>query len=214
MDTCGASPPPNATVLFNGKDLCNWTTRDGGPAGWKVEDGIMHVVPKTGDVVSTERFTDVFLHLEFRCPDMPEATGQKKGNSGVYLQGRYEIQVLDSYGINIPGLGDCGAIYNQFAPLVNACKPAMEWQTYDVSFRAPRLNDAGEVAEGVRLTVLQNGQVILNNVLLPGVTGGAMDENVDEPGPLRLQDHGDLVCYRNIWSVPLPLAGSDTYEPR
>ena len=214
MDTCGASPPANATVLFNGQDLSNWTAKGGGAPGWKVEDGVMHVVPKTGDVVSTERFTDFFLHLEFRCPDMPEATGQKKGNSGVYLQGRYEIQVLDSYGINIPGLGDCGAIYNQFAPLVNACKPAMEWQTYDVSFRAPRMNDAGEVAEGVRVTVLQNGQVILNNVLLPGVTGGAMDENVGEPGPLRLQDHGDLVCYRNIWAVPLPLAGSDTYEPR
>ena len=214
MDTCGATPPPTATVLFNGQDLSNWTARDGSPAGWKVEDGIMHVVPKTGDVVSTECFTDFFLHLEFRCPDMPEATGQQKGNSGVYLQGRYEIQVLDSYGINIPGLGDCGAIYNQFAPLVNACKPAMEWQTYDVSFRAPRLNEAGEAEEGVRLTVLQNGQVIQNNVVLSGVTGGAMDENVGEPGPLRLQDHGDLVCYRNIWAVPLPLAGSDTYEPR
>jgi len=214
MDTCGASPPPNATVLFDGQDLSKWIAQAGGPPGWKVEDGVMHVVPKTGDVVSAERFTDFFLHLEFRCPDMPEATGQQKGNSGVYLQGRYEIQVLDSYGLNIPGMGDCGAIYNQFAPLVNACKPAMEWQTYDVSFRAPRLTDAGGVAEGVRLTVLQNGQVIQNNVVLPGVTGGAMDENVGEPGPLRLQDHGDLVCYRNIWIVPLSLAGSDTYEPR
>jgi hypothetical protein len=145
---------------------------------------------------------------------MPEATGQAKGNSGVYLQGRYEIQVLDSYGINIPGKGDCGAIYNQFAPLVNACRPPMEWQTYDVIFRAPRLNEAGEVEEGVRLTVLQNGQVIHNNVQLPGVTGGAIDDRVGEPGPLLLQDHGNLVAYRNIWAVPLPLKGSDTYEPR
>ena len=214
MDTRQAAPLSDAVVLCNGKDVSNWTTRDGQPAGWKVEEGILHVVPRTGDIMSTERFTDFFLHLEFRCPDMPEATGQAKGNSGVYLQGRYEIQVLDSYGINIPGMGDCGAIYNQFAPLVNACKPPMVWQTYDVIFRAARVGEAGEVEEPVRLTVLQNGRVIHNNVQLPGVTGGALDEEVGEPGPLLLQDHGNLVAYRNIWVVPLPLEGSNTYEPR
>ena len=214
MDTYQATPPSNAVVLFGGKDVSNWTTRDGRPAGWKVQDGILHVVPGTKDIMSTERFTDFFLHLEFRCPDMPEATGQAKGNSGVFLQGRYEIQVLDSYGLNIPGKGDCGGIYDQFAPLVNACNPPMAWQTYDVIFRAARVNDGGAVQEPVRLTVLQNGLVILNNVQLPGVTGAALDEQVGEPGPLLLQDHGDLVCYRNIWAVHLPLEGSDTYEPR
>jgi len=213
MDTLQASPPSNAVILFNGSDVSNWTKRDGSPAGWKVEDGLLQVVPRTGDVVSAARFGDHFLHLEFRCPDMPEATGQAKGNSGVYLQGRYEIQVLDSYGWAVPGLGDCGAVYNQHAPLVNACKPALEWQTYDIAFRAPRVAD-GEVVEPVRLTVLHNGLVIHNNVQLPGVTGGAMDENVGEPGPLLLQDHGDLVCYRNVWTVELPLKGSDTYGPR
>ena len=214
MDTRQAAPPSDAVVLFNGKDVSNWTTRDGQPAGWKIEDGILHVAPRTGDIMSTERFADCFLHLEFRCPDMPEATGQAKGNSGVYMQGRYEIQVLDSYGINIPGMGDCGAIYNQFAPLVNACKPPMVWQTYDVIFRAARVGEAGEVEEPVRLTVLQNVLVIHNNVQLPGVTGGTLDEEVGEPGPLLLQDHGHLVAYRNIWAVPLPLEGSNTYEPR
>ncbi|MFH1009063.1 MAG: DUF1080 domain-containing protein [Candidatus Latescibacterota bacterium] len=214
METVKATPPSGAVVLFNGKDVNNWTTRDGKPAGWKAQDGILHVVPRTGDIMTQERLTDFFLHLEFRCPDMPEATGQAKGNSGVFLQGRYEIQVLDSYGLNIPGMGDCGAIYNQFAPLVNACNPPMVWQTYDVVFRAARVNEDGTVREGVRLTVLQNALVILNNVQLPGVTGGAIDEQVGEPGPLLLQDHGNLVCYRNIWAVPLPLAGSDTYEPR
>ena len=208
------SPPSNAVVLLNGKDLSNWRTREGGPAGWEVKDGIVHIVPGTGDIVTEERFTDLFLHLEFRYPDMPEATGQAKGNSGVFLQGRYEIQVLDSYGINIPGMGDCGAIYNQFAPLVNACKPPTEWQTYDVAFRAPRLNGAGDVEEGARVTVLQNGLVIHNNVQLPGVTGGTLDEAVGEPGPLLLQDHRNLVAYRNIWAMPLPLRGSDVYEPR
>jgi hypothetical protein len=145
---------------------------------------------------------------------MPEATGQAKGNSGVFLQGRYEIQVLDSYGINIPGMGDCGAIYNQFAPLVNACRPPMEWQSYDVAFRAPRVDEGGNVVEGARVTVLQNGLVIQNNVQLPGVTGGSLDEAVGEPGPLLLQDHRNLVAYRHIWAVPLPLEGSDVYEPR
>mgnify|MGYP001567121322 CR=1 FL=1 len=213
MDTPQASPPNNAVILFNGIDVSNWAKRDGSPAEWMVEDGILHVVPRTGDIVSVARFADCYLHLEFRCPNLPEATGQAKGNSGVYLQGRYEIQVLDSYGWEVPGLGDCGAIYNQHAPLVNACKPAMQWQTYDVAFRAPRVAD-GKVVEPVRLTLFHNGLVIHNNVQLPGVTGGAMDENVSEPGPLLLQDHGDLVCYRNIWAVPLPLTGSDTYGPR
>lgn len=213
MDTCLASPPPNATVLFNGKDVANWTTRDGSPAGWKAEDEVLHVVPGTGDIMTRDRFTDFFLHLEFRCPDMPEATGQGRANSGVFLQGRYEIQVLDSYGINIPGLGDCGAIYNQFSPLVNACKPPMKWQTYDVAFRAPRRNENGDL-EGVRMTVLQNGLAIHNNIILPGVTGAAIDEKVEEPGPLLLQDHGNTAAFRNIWLVTLPPEGSPTYEPR
>lgn len=219
MDTRNAAPPEGAVVLFNGHDVAGWTTRDGKPAGWKAQDGVLHVVPGTGDIMTRDRFTDFRLHLEFRCPDMPEAKGQAKGNSGVFLQGRYEIQVLDSYGIRVPGLGDCGAIYNQFSPLVNACRPAMEWQTYDVVFRAPRVpcapgHNAEGALEGVRLTVLHNGRVIHNNIVLPGVTGAAIDENVEEPGPLLLQDHGDLVAYRNLWIVPLPLEGSKTYEPR
>ena len=206
--------PEDAVVLFNGNDLGNWRTREGGPAGWTVEDGVMTVTPGTGDIVSEEAFTDFQMHLEFRTPDMPDETGQAKGNSGVFLQGRYEIQVLDSYGLNIPGMGDCGGIYNQYAPLVNACKPALEWQTYDIIFRAPRIDASGQIVEKVRVTVLQNGLVIQNNVELPGPTGGATDQNVSEPGPLLLQDHGNLVSYRNIWVVELPLAGSDTYEPR
>ncbi len=205
------TPPESAVVLFNGSDLSNWTSRDGGAPGWTVEDGVMAVVPRTGDIMTTERFTDHFLHLEFMTPDMPEATGQAKGNSGVFLQGRYEIQVLDSYGIAVPGMGDCGAIYNQFAPLVNACKPPLEWQSYDVIFRAPRLNDDGEIVENTRVTVLQNGLVILNNVILSGTTGANIGGGVGDPGPLLLQDHGNLVKFRNIWAIPLPLEGSDKY---
>lgn len=214
MNTLQAAPPANAVVLFNGRDVSNWTTRDGKPAGWKAEDSILHVVKGTGDIMTKERFKDFYLHLEFRCPDMPEAKGQAKGNSGVFLQGRYEIQVLDSFGWKKPGLGDCGAIYNQHAPLSNACKPAMEWQTYDVAFRAPRCDAKNAVVEQTRMTVFFNGVCIQNNIILPGVTGAPLDEKVWEPGPLLLQDHGDLVCYRNIWLVNLAEKGSDQYDPQ
>jgi len=203
----GAPAPDNAVVLFNGVDVSNWRQRNGEPALWSVEDSVMTAAG--GDILTNETFIDAYIHVEFRTPDMPEATGQAKGNSEVYLQARYEIQVLDSYGLSIPGKGDCGSIYNQFAPLVNACRPPLEWQTYDIIFRAARPD-----AEGARVTVLQNGIVILNNVELPGPTGGATGQSECEPGPLLLQDHGNPVQYRNLWLVHLPLAGSDTYEPR
>ena len=199
------TPPDTAVVLFDGKNLSNWTKLDGGAPAWEVADGAMTVTAGGGDIVSREQFNDFLLHLEFMTPDMPDATGQAKGNSGVFLQGRYEIQVLDSYGIDVPGMGDCGAIYNQFASLVNACKPPLEWQTYDAIFRAARVGESGEIEENARVTVLQNGIVIQNNVQMLGATGGATDEGAAEPGPLRLQDH------RNIWVVPLPLKGSDVY---
>lgn len=211
--TAVQKPPEGAIVLFDGKDLSNFTDRNGNPPKWRVEDGAMHVVPRTGDIVSKQRFMDFFLHLEFRCPDMPEAKGQAKGNSGVFLQSWYEIQVLDSYGAKVPGTGDCGAFYSQFAPLVNACKPPMQWQSYDVFFRAPRMNDKGEIIELPRATVLQNGIIIQNNTMIRGHTGGTPVSKEGEPGPLVLQDHGDLVSYRNIWIVPLPLQGSSEYQP-
>ena len=201
--------PENAVRIFNNQDVSNWTQRNGDVANWAVEDGVMSV--NKGDIMTQERFTDFFLHLEFMTPDMPDATGQAKGNSGVFLQGRYEIQVLDSYGIEMPGKGDCGAIYDQYAPLINACKPPLEWQTYDVCFRSARVGENGEVLEKTRLTVFQNGIVIQNNVELPGVTVLAVDEQVGDLGPILLQDHGNDVKYRNIWVLPLALKGTDQY---
>ncbi len=119
--------PEGAVVLFDGTDLSGWRRRGTDePAGWAVADGCATVVRRSGDIVSQEKYRDAHIHVEWREPDMPEATGQAKGNSGVFVQGRYEIQVLDSYGWKVPGKGDCGAIYNVHAPLVNACRPALQ----------------------------------------------------------------------------------------
>lgn len=213
INTMGASAPQGAVVLFDGASLGNWTKMDGTAAGWQVQDGLMQVVPGTGDICTKQLFTDHYLHLEFRLSSMPEASGQGKANSGVFLQGRYEIQVLDSSGWDIPGLGDCGGIYDQYAPLTNACKPAMEWQTYDVIFRAPRC-EGKVVKEPTRVTLFHNGIIVHNNVQLPGVTGAPSDLNVQLPGHLRLQDHGNIIWYRNIWALPLPKEGAAEYSPR
>ena len=206
--------PENATLLFNGNDLDNWETREGASAEWSLEAGVMTVLPGAGDIMTRERLTDFQLHLEVCLPEMPEATGQARANSGVFLQGRYEIQVLDSFGLNIPGMGDCGGIYDQFAPLVNANRAPLDWQTYDVVFRAARMASDGNVANHARISVIQNGLVVQNNVEVHGPTGGALDHDLGAPGPLLLQDHGNMISYRNLWAIELPLTGSDTYEPR
>ncbi len=211
-------PPPkasNVVVLFSGKSdelAANWVKRGSGePAAWKIERDAM--VVGGGDIMTKEEFRDFHLHVEFRCPDMPNATGQGKGNSGIGLLGRYEIQVLDSYGIEVPGKGDCGAVYDKSAPLVNACRPPMVWQTYDIIFRAPRFDGNSVMTEKPRVTVLQNGIVIQNNVEIEGMTGIQWQKEKEPApaGPIVVQDHGNKVEYRNIWIVRLPEKGSDKY---
>lgn len=203
-------------ILFDGTNLDRWTGANGQVPTWEVKDAAMTVVK--GDIISKELFNDAFIHVEFCIPFMPEAKGQHRGNSGVFIQGRYEIQVLDSYGYSIPGKGDCGAFYNMHAPIVNACKPPLEWQTYDIIFRSPRVNDMGEITEFARATVLQNGIVVQNNVELTGATVKLeipeIDPDLTKPGPLVLQDHNCKVQYRNVWLAHLPLKGSDVYEPK
>ena len=193
----------NHIDLFNGRDLSNWHFESGEPAGWKIGNGYFTVTPGAGDIVSDETFGDAMIHLEWREPDMPEAHGQDKGNSGVYLHGCYELQVLDSFGIDVPDTDDCGAIYKMHAPAMNACKPAMEWQSYDILFRAPRFDEAGNKTEDARITVLQNGLPVQNNVVLPRVTPGGMRDYEAAEGPLLLQDHGDPVSFRNIRIIKL-----------
>ena len=189
--------------LFDGTDLSGWKSRwSGNTPDWKVEDGIATVGHE--DIVSDYQFSDAHIHVEFRIPDMPDCTGQATGNSGVYVHGCYEIQVLDSYGIENPHNDDCSGIYSIQAPLCNACLPAEEWQTYDIIFRAPRFNQYGEIAEDGRITLLQNGIVVHNNFILPSVTPGGITENRRvAKGPLMLQDHGNAVSFRNVWVMPL-----------
>jgi len=162
---------------------------------WTLVDGAMQCKPGTGSIVTKGKFKDFKLHIEFRTPFMPTARGQGRGNSGVYLQGRYEVQVLDSYGLE--GLdNECGGIYKVGRPLVNMCAPPMQWQTYDMTFRAPRVE--GGQKKPAHVTVEHNN-VRIQDKDIPGPTGGALDGNVDQPGGIYLQDHGNTVQFRNIW---------------
>lgn len=199
-ETLGMQPPAGAIVLYKGGPLEGWVTKDGSsPAQWTTCENHFTVKPGTGDIRTTQTFGDHTLHLEFNLPYMPDEKGQARANSGVYLAGVYEVQVLDSYGL-VPQKNDCGAIYNQIAPLVNACKPPLEWQTYDITFRKARLKD-GEVVERARVTVVHNGITIIDDKEIDPTPGGvSMEAGVD--GPLLLQDHGNLVEFRNIWVVP------------
>ncbi|EMB13246.1 large multi-functional protein [Rhodopirellula europaea 6C] len=191
--TMGRSAPAKATVLFDGtKDSAeaNWENGRVSSEGWLMQG-----------TTSKHKFQDYTLHLEFRTPFMPKAKGQQRGNSGVYHQGRYETQVLDSFGLE--GLdNECGAIYTVSAPAVNVCYPPMQWQTYDVDFTAARFDDAGKKVTDARMTVRLNGVIVQNNVVVPNATRGAKLKEGPEPGPIYLQDHGNQVRYRNIWVLP------------
>ena len=195
-------PPSDAIVLFDGSDLSEWEHLDGSDARWQVEDGVMTVVGGTGDIRTKQSFGDVQLHIEWRSPTTIEGDGQGRGNSGVFLQGRYEVQVLDSWENRTYGNGQAASIYKQRMPLVNAMRPPGEWQTYDIVFLAPRFDDDGGLAEPGYLTVLHNGVLVQNHAELQGLTvyiGAPYYEAHAPRQPLHLQDHGNPVSFRNIW---------------
>lgn len=207
--TLGMAPPEDAVVLFDGGGLDAWVTLGSGePLQWAVVDGAMRA--GGGNAVTAEHFGDCRLHLEFWVPHMPDAQGQARGNSGVYLQGSYEVQILDSYGIPAADLqhGDCGAIYEVAAPRINTCKAPEQWQAYDILFRAPRFDEAGALVEMAVMTVYHNGILLHDRVSVPGPTRASMERDVTQLGPLMLQDHGNPVRYRNVWLVPMEY-GSD-----
>lgn len=201
----GNNAPSDAIVLFDGSDLSGWSGKNGSDAAWKVENGYMEVAPGSGNIRTRAEFGDCQLHLEWAAPEVVKGNGQGRGNSGVFLMGRYEIQVLDCYQNPTYADGTTGAIYGEFPPLVNACRAPGEWQTYDIIWVAPRFHGETLVSPA-RTTVILNGIVLHHDTELTGPTTHRAVEPYKmhpENGPLELQDHGDLVRFRNIWYRPL-----------
>lgn len=197
--TLGLKPPAGAVVLLDGTNLDAWTKRDprGEAASWKlIGDGSMEVTKS--DLITKEKFGDFKLHLEFRTPYDPNARDQGRGNSGVYLQGHYEIQILDSYGLDGAD-NQCGGIYQVAKPRVNMCHPPLMWQTYDITFTSAKWDEAGKKTANARVTVVHNGVTIHDNLELPGITPGGVDDKEHLPDGLMLQDHSNPVRFRNIW---------------
>jgi len=198
----GTAAPSDAVILFDGTDLSKWESEDGSPAPWKVEKGCFTVVPDKGSIQTKQSFGDMQLHIEWRAPFDVVGDGQDHGNSGIFLQKRYEIQVLDCYTNTTYVNGQTASVYKQYTPLVNACKPTGEWQTYEIIFMAPRFNADGTLFAPATVTVLHNGILVQNHVKIKGTIqfiGLPEYEVHDLKQPLMLQDHGNPVSYRNIW---------------
>jgi hypothetical protein len=188
--TMGAAPPEGALVLFDGKGINRF------PKSRVTEDGLL-----MEGATSEDKFMDCTLHIEFRLPYMPDARGQARGNSGLYLQGRYEIQMLDSFGLSGED-NECGGLYKTARPKVNMCFPPLMWQTYDVEFTAPKYDAQGARTASARLTVKHNGVLIHENQEVPGPTTAAPVKEENTPGPVYLQNHGTPVRFRNVWVLP------------
>ena len=196
-----AAPPSDAIILFDGKDLNEWVNGKGEVPGWLVEDGAMTVQKKAGDIFSRQEFGDIQLHIEGRTPAVVEGEGQGRGNSGVFLMNEFEVQVLDSYENETYVNGQAGSIYKQSPPLVNACRPPGEWQSYDIVFMAPVFTDKGDLKVPATITVFHNGVLIQNHFQIRGDTPHNRFPKYSGKvkGPIRLQDHSNPTSFRNIW---------------
>ncbi|MEW6305366.1 MAG: DUF1080 domain-containing protein [Verrucomicrobiota bacterium] len=199
--------PADAVVIFDGKDLSKWRAANGGESKWKVENGALVSVKGAGYIHSKDKFGDCQLHIEWATPSEVSGEGQGRGNSGVFFaDGKYEVQVLDSYNNKTYFHGQAAGVYKQHAPLVNACRPPGEWQTYDIIYRAPRFDGSGNLVKPGRLTVLHNSILVQDDVMILGTTShkGAPKYTAHPvEGALALQDHGNPVRFRNIWVRPL-----------
>ena len=201
VTTRDGAAPSDAIALLADKDLSAWESANGGPAEWKFKQGVLTVKPAAGDIRSKESFCDMQLHLEWKVPTEHEGmVGQQRYNSGIFIQERYEIQILDSYQNPTYSNGQAGSLYKQVPPLVNAMRPSGQWQTYDIIFTAPRFEKDELVAKG-HITVLHNGVVVQNHQEIQGTTEWIGPPKVVPHGcaPIRLQDHGNPVSFRNIW---------------
>lgn len=198
----GTAPPSDAIALFAGKDLSQWEQTDGTPPKWSVGKGFFSVVKGSGNLRTKREFGDCQLHIEWRTPAKVEGEGQERGNSGVFLQSRYEVQILDSYNNRTYSNGQAASIYKQYIPLVNASRKPGEWQTYDIFFRAPQFAEDGSVKRPGYVTVVHNGVLVQDHVELKGTTVnvGVQSYSKHNPKePLMLQDHGFPVSFRNVW---------------
>ena len=196
--------PSDATVLFDGKNLDGWKASNGGGAApWKVENGEMVIAPRTGQIESKEHFGDCQLHIEFSTPTGATGEGQARSNSGVFMLGKYEIQVMDSYNNPTYPDGQAAAVYGQYPPLVNASRKPGQWQMYDILWKSPRFGADGKVAEPATVTILHNGVAVQNAVRVLGPVQHRALASYSAPhpptGPIALQDHGNPVRFRNIW---------------
>jgi Domain of Unknown Function (DUF1080) len=195
-------PPSDAIVLFDGKDLSHWRTSKNGPAGWRIEEGALVIKPGAGEILSKDEFGDCQLHLEFAAPTPPRGRDQGRGNSGVMLFGRYELQVLDSFqSLTYPD-GQAAAIYGQYPPLVNAARAPGQWQTYDIIFKSPQFQKDGSLESPAYVTMLHNGVLVHNHTPLLGPMAFRAQPKYrphGPKGPILLQDHGNPVRFRNIW---------------
>ncbi len=194
--------PSDAVVLFDGRDLLKWEDAKGQPAAWKVLDGYMEVMPKTGIIRTKDKFGSCQLHVEWSAPLPARGESQGRGNSGVFLMEYYEVQVLDNYQNKTYADGMAAAVYGQYPPLVNACRPPGEWQTYDIIFRQPLFSESGELVRPAYMTVFHNGILVQENVELTGPTAWKQrppyKAHADKLS-LTLQDHSNPVRFRNIW---------------
>lgn len=202
--TLGAEPPQGAIVLFDGTEasMGNWQRRGGEPIRWKLDEDEKSMTVRGGGIISKHKFADHKLHIEFRTPYQPTKRGQGRGNSGVYLQGRYEVQVLDSYGLE-GRHNECGGIYSVAPPRVNMCAPPLQWQTYDIVFHAPRFDDEGKKTKNAVITVRHNGVLIHEDQEIPKPTTAHWGGEPSKPNGVHIQDHGNPVSYRNIWAIEM-----------
>jgi hypothetical protein len=194
-------PPSDAIILFNGNDLSGWLALKGGEAPWFVQNGSFMVKPGSGDIKTKQSFCDIQLHMEWKTPtDVEGLQGQQRNNSGIFLQQRYEIQVLDSYNNPTYANGQAASVYKQSIPLANVMRPAGQWQYYDIIYTGPRFNGKA-LSEPAYVTVLHNGVLVQNHVEIQGKTEwiGAPSYKAHECAPLQLQDHGNQVSFRNVW---------------
>lgn len=193
--------PADAIILFDGTSFDEWESQNGGDVEWTLTEDFMTVNPGTGGIKTRKTFEDFQLHIEWSAPTEIDGDGQGRGNSGIFLQGRYEVQVLDNWNNRTYSNGMAGSIYKQHIPLANPAKQPGEWQKYDIFYKAPRFKDNGDVEEPARVTVILNGVLIQNNVEIYGPTEYIGEPSYEAHGPdsIHLQDHSNLVRFRNIW---------------